>query len=413
MEKSLIEKETGRLKYAISRANGSMIVESSAHLLGSFEEIPAWDDVQPLQHEYRPIDVTSFTERRLLERLLGRSLKKSQDPRRFKAHERRPVLFSKQDQDQFGDFEVSRILKFDITVCPKGSITVGFDLSHEFTHRKNLYWLLKDQSSLLQPGCKVKDVIKQNTYVFKQVLDKPVSHPHLENGQNLIEYYQNQGLGRFVEGIPPETLAVSCANNEGKELPFIPQLMKLVCTWETVPTDAKRKAKLTPNQRMETLISVMSEVLEMWKRKTEYFSVRYDKRGLLAVQNGYQVVALKRPVLEFGKGVKGSSVSQSLLKGGVFTPTSRPVEVQFLVDHEIATQFTQRNADGEFYFPLFERLAELSRKLGVFLIRPDWESGRIARIRFDHPLQLRMDLRKKAENMQPEHPISLWRKSPI
>lgn len=406
MEAGEIEKETGRLKYILSQANRSIIVESAAHLLGSFEEIKVWKDVRPLRYERRTIDLTSSTERRLLKRLLSKSLKKAQNPQRFKVHHRRPVLIFKQGHHHFKDWEATPVLHFDITVCTRGFITVGFDLSHDFTHRKNLYDLLQEGSSLLTPGCKVKDIVKQNMYTFKKVLDKPVSYPHLNSGENLIEYYQNQGLGHHVKSIPPDTPAVSCTDDNGKDFTFIPQLLKLVCTWENVPWELKKKVKLRPNKRITGLIDAMSDVLEEWKQKEKHFSVQFDNQGYHAEQNGYRVLQQERPNLVFGSNVTAKAVKfvspYYLEKGGVLNPPSQPLKIQFLIDEEIIKDFT-REKNGQYYFPFFNMLKNISKKMGVLLEQAEW--NRVARLHFDQPIKMRRQLREIAQRMQPESPL--------
>ncbi|MBH8609119.1 Piwi domain-containing protein [Thermoactinomyces sp. CICC 10521] len=402
-EKDLVEKEIGNLKYSVSRLNGFIIVESAAHLLGSFEEIKAWGDVIPLRHEYRCIDLTSSTERRLLERLLSRSLERAQDAEKFNA--RRRTIVPKNDRQVVDDFEVRRTLEFDITVSSKGRISVGFDLSHEFTHRKNVYQLIKEQSDLIGPNCKVKDIVYGRTYFFKEVLDKPISYPHLSSGENLIDYYKNKGKGNYVKSLRFETPAVSCVSKEGAEpLPFIPQLLKIVCSWDKVPFDAKKKTKMSTNQRMDALMNMIKDALGAWKQNAAYLPIEYDKRGLLANETGYLIKPLKKPNLQFGKGVKGISAFASLLSGGVVSPPSQPIECQFLVDAQIVKEFI-KDFNGELDFPLFRRLSYLSNQLGVPMVRPDFRSKQIVLIRFDDPVRLRMELRNIKEHMNPEHPI--------
>ncbi|RAL21915.1 hypothetical protein [Thermoflavimicrobium daqui] len=134
-EKGLIERDTANMKYSITKQNG-FIIESAAHLLGSFEEIRSWGDITPIKYEYRCIDLNSSTERRLLERLLSRSLERAQDNKKFNARRHKIVPKNCEIVD---DFEIRRTLEFDIKVSPKGSIFIGFDISHEFTHKKSLY----------------------------------------------------------------------------------------------------------------------------------------------------------------------------------------------------------------------------------------------------------------------------------
>jgi hypothetical protein len=406
MDAQGIESDTGRLKYQVRRENDWMNIQSAAHLLGAFEEIKKWGDVKSIDHDYRVINLDSPTERRLLERLLAEQLRRAQDPKRFRSYRNKPILYSVADRIKANDYHVSRVLKYDITVDPKGSITVGFDLSHEFTFQKSLYNFITERSPLVKTDCKVRDIVKHNTWTFKRVSDKPISYPFIA-GQNLIEYYQHQGLGRFVESIPPDTPAVVCVNSKGEEFHFIPQLLRLVCTWETVPKYLKDKAKLTANERMDALINkIMNPVLSTWSQNESHFQLRYKRRGLVAQYNGYKILRMKNPVLEFGKGVTtNQKVTKSLLKGGVWQPPTQPVEVQFLIDQEIASQFTQRKKSGEFYFPLFEQLADLSKRLGVPLLQPDFNSGRIKRIPLDDPFKLREKLREVSPQMISDHPI--------
>lgn len=400
-----IESDTARLKYQLQRENNWMNIQSAAFLLGSFEEIKEWGSIKHTKKQHRTIDLNSPIERRLLERLLSEQLKRAQDPKYFRAFRKKPILYSVLDRFTNKEYDISRALKYDITVNLKGAITVGFDISHEFTFKKNLYDLILEQSSLIEPDSIVRDIVKQNTWSFKRISEKPISYPFIA-GQNLIEYYRNQGLEHFVKSIPPDTPAVVCANAKNEEFYFIPQLLKLICTWEKVPNNLKKKAKLTTNERMDALINeIMEPVLSTWAKNEKHFQLRYKRKGLLASHNGYKILRMKDPVLEFGKGVTDQKITKSLLTGGVWQPPTHPVEIQFLIDQEIASQFTQRKKNGEFYFPLFKHLANLSQRLGVPLLQPDFNSGRIKRISFSDPFKLREMLREISPQMISDHPI--------
>ncbi|SFI85833.1 Piwi domain-containing protein [Thermoflavimicrobium dichotomicum] len=401
-EISQIEKYTAKIKYEVMRQNPGILLESAGHLLGSFQKVKAWGNFTPIREEFRCIQVESSVERRLLERLLARSFENAQDPNIF--YTKKNTITIKKAKRLNNDIEMRRYLQFEMNVYPSGLISIGFDLHHQFSYRKSLYDMIL-KGVKLEENCQVVDIINRKTYHFHSISDQTVSDPLLSTGESPIDYYRNNGNEKYVKNIPPYTPAIICFSpTSSKPLYFIPQLLRLVCTWDQVPIDGKKETKIPVDDRVQRLIKGMGKVMNDWKNNCPDLPIRFHERSLFADQAGFRIKVMKKPTLLFGQGVEDTWGQRGLKKGGVISPPKKPIECQILIDDNVVKNFTKRYKHG-LDFPFTIALQKLSNKLGVTLERSALDSGKIRRIHFDDALSLREELQEAAKIMNREHPL--------
>lgn len=373
----------------LRRLNDWQAMAFHESVIASFDPIQKWEEDSPNHYEERPIHVESRFERELLQRVLLKSLEAAQPKGKYRI--RYGQFVSKHPSFRIQGIGVHPALTLQINVDETGVIRVGFHLSHRFIPEKHLGELLKEGSPLITEGVTVVDPYHQYSYRFIEEDERTVGSFFKEVEQPLIQYYQNKNQGFRVKDVSPDTKAVKVKGKKKEPLPFIPDLLMLEASYKQLPHQilkpVSKEIKLSSHVKTERMLEMVEAILQHFPR------LSYDKSGLLASKQGYQLVKLKKPLLRFGNRHTNPLPFYGLKKGGVYRNEIDRLQVTYFVDGDLVNRIQQQASAKDHPVPSFIReLEEVSRRMGVEL-----ETIKVPSLRdvvFHDPQELKKHLKK-------------------
>lgn len=391
-----VEAETATIVRQLRRNHPGWAIASAGHLIGAFQPV-ASDEIQLQGEQKRDINPSIPLERRLLERLLSRSFELSQNRADYLASYGKVI--PRKPTQVVGGIEIRRYLQFDMNVDESGRITVGFELSHQYSHVQNIEEMLRRAPGKIEPKCLVVNRVDHQTYWYVRQLESSIVDPILPNGQSLKEYHIANGRESWVHSLPDHTPAVECLNHKDKPLSFVPQFLKLVSSFDQVPAPAQKVSKLAPSKRVQTMFLTAEDHLQQWKQKAE-FPLSFDRWGLDAKKKGYVPLTLTDPLLVFGKGRKDRNPYRGLSAGGIHETPKSSLACQYLLDDDILRKVLA-GEKGKRILPIEKELSKRSAQLGV----PLTLKGPVHRIQFSDSQKTRVKLMELSEQVAPGCPL--------
>lgn len=360
-----IHQENGQVVGKLKKQNGYQIIGFYQSYIASFEEIKNWEGVPNFDaHEFRSINLSSEMERSLLERVILRKLESTKGYRGFKGVF---VFEGKEYRKEIDDVIAKRTLHLDIYVNEDGDIYIGFELTHRFFRKENIF--KKVINNTIDEDTEVMD-IQGKHFLYKGVDKKTVSDPiEVLGGRSILEYFEINGRKNEVKDIEPDTPVVLVANknNESRMVYYAPQMLFEACTFAQLPTKTSKYInsyiKLDANSRMRASLDMLFEILD---KNTEL--IQCNKGGILVKNQNCEINFLKIPMLLFGKGRKSTSPFSALKNGQIFGATEKSeLTIHFFAEDTIVSSFKNNDGVGYKVRQFIEEIKTLSLKLGVEL----------------------------------------------
>lgn len=317
-------------------------------LIGSFEQINNWGEYSFANEEYRNINTTILTEKRLLERLLMEDIKTNIDTNKYgtkinSIYIKQPILYK-------NNLIIRRKINFDINIEKNKQIIIGFSLSHEYEYINTLEKEIQIKN--ISKGELVKDFYNNtSSYKFIGLAPYTISEYNDELKGSIIDYYNAKGMSYVVSKLDSNTRAVLVETEQGKILPYIPNRLKKVCTCGNIPSNMRKECdkhtKLKANEKMQLSIDLTQDML----KNTKY--IKFDKHNILIEKLGYKKVALNKPTFLFGNNNKNSSIFYGLQQNGTYE--QKEIEVSYFIDPTIVTDKNK-----------FEKIIKFTKELETY-----------------------------------------------
>ncbi len=350
----------GKIVYNLSKQNNFQTIVFFGQYVASFFEISCWDNHECIKYEERSIFLERSFERELLERLVKKELE--QRSRSTHVMDRGAFRLKKTKSINKSELLIYPAIQIDVKVNENNEIYVGFNYTHRFEYRDNLLILLNKGESNIAKGISVVDPNNSRTHEYEFIEIAPYKageeSPYLK--ESVISYYARKGDTKKLLSVTEESLIVHVKSKEGKVFPYLPQLLKLSCSLESLPmhlrNTASKTVKMSPKEKMTELFKETRELL------LKLPMLEFPKENVRAVNLGYEIRNANTPVLKFGKELTMTKISEGLKKGGVYK--GKEARVSFFVDPLLQQNEETRRNVGK----LTKLLIEKSFELGVNLI---------------------------------------------
>lgn len=347
----------GSEAYQLSKLNNFQTVIFYEQYIASFKEIVNWDQNKYIKHDYRAINPLVNLERVLFERLVKKEIENN--ARKDYVIDRGMIRLKKAMPLKTNELLIYPAINLSVTVNIDGKIIMGFDYTHRFEFKETLLQLINKGSNIIKPGITVVDSNnpRSHEYSFLEIASYTAGEVSPLLKQSIVDYYKIKKTDWKLKGTNDASMVVHVKNNKGKVFPYLPHLLKLSCSFESLPNHLKKIAnhtiKLSPGDKMNVLFEETIKILTLIP------VLQFPKQNVRAVNLGYDVKFASNPSLKFGKEVVSNNINGGLLRGGVFS--GKEALVSFFVDPIL--QGERKNQVGEF----INLLREESEKLGVIL----------------------------------------------
>lgn len=350
----------GLISSNLSKINNFQPIIFYEQYIASFHEITEWDKHTFIKHECRVIHPEKELERKLFERLLKKEIINLAIKKDYKID--RSYIRLKKKPEIFGKNEllVFPALFLSVTVEPSGNIFVGFEYTHRFEYTANLLHLINTKSPVVKQGVTVIDVTNPKSYEYEFIEVAPYTagqeSPYLK--ESVIDYYKRNNKFWKLKGVQENSMIVHVKGNNGDILPYLPQLLKLSCSFNTLPPYlhyvVSKSIKLSPEKKMRPLLQ------EAYKLLSQLSIVHFPKENCLVEKLGYDVKCANDPILKFGKNITHTNIYSGLPKGGIYS--GKEAHVSFFVDPEL------RKSKEQDILKFIKLLKAEAENLGVNLI---------------------------------------------
>ncbi|MGD7007309.1 Piwi domain-containing protein [Metabacillus sp. 84] len=350
----------GQISYELSKRNNYQTIVFFEQYLASFSEINSWDKYEYIKYEARPICLDKAYERKLLERLVKKELE--QRSRLTHVMDRGAFRLKRTKPINTEELLIYPAIQINVEVGENGEIFVGFDYIHRFEYRDNLLKLLNLNESFILKGTSVVDVNNPKTHEYEFLEIAPYKagdeSPYLK--ESVINYYGRKGEPKKLVGVDAASMIVHVKNKAGAIFPYLPHLLKLSCSFDSLPTHlskiASKAIKMKPSEKMQELFKETHEILQKLPM------LNFPKENVRAVNLGYEVKNANAPLLRFGNECTTSKLNEGLRKGGIYK--GKEAHVSFFVDPLLQKNENMRANVGDF----IKLLTQESSKMGVNLI---------------------------------------------
>lgn len=380
-------KENGTITFNLSRSN-KIDVAFSGQLIGSFEDISDWGDFTYIEKSHRVINLDSYTERTLLERLLLTNILSSIDSSKYKIEKK--CVYMKDSVYDKHNILIYRYFKIDVRIDVKGNIIIGYDVNHSFDYKDTLDVDIRNNS--INPGDRVKDCFYGTTYEYVGRAPFTISEKNEYMGISIKDYYLNKNQGYILKGIPDNTQAV-LVKSKTDIFPYIPTRLKKYCRFENLPSivlkDFKNRIQQKTNEKMTFIVEEVLNILSYSKY------IEACTRNMIASEIGYEVLNLETPKLVFGNNRTGYYPSKELLKPNVGAFDKREIKINYFLDPNIAKDIQKVKFVNKFCL----ELEKVSKDIGITLIRQQiGDKVKFNEINIDNEDNFKYDLKKVISN---------------
>ncbi|MBM7649794.1 hypothetical protein JOC78_002778 [Bacillus ectoiniformans] len=352
----------GKVCYGLSKQNQFQTMVFFDQYIASFKAITNWQGYHCLHYENRPIKLAASYERTLLERLIKKELE--QRSRLTHVIDRGAFRLKQSKPMNAAELLIYPAIQMNIEVQVNGDIIAGFDYVHRLEYKENVQAYMTDQK-INMTGRSVVDTTHARTYEYEFVEVAPYKagevSPYLK--ESVIDYYIRKKEERKLNGVSNQSPVIHVKNREGAIFPYLPHLLKLSCSFDSLPSHLSKAAsktiKMKPHEKMTELYK------EAYRLLRKLPMITFPQDNIRAVKLGYEVGYASPPLLQFGNKVTNKKVTEGLSKGGVYKGGN--VHVSFFVDPLLQQNPTARKNIGQF----IQLLIQQSAKLGVNLIVSD------------------------------------------
>jgi hypothetical protein len=347
--------EGGLIAYNLRKNNNFQTLVFFDQYIAAFDELKNWGEQSYLKHSHRKINPEWSIDRTLMERLIKKEIEKKAYPQFIL--DKGNFRYTKEKPLQTKELNIFPSIHLDATVDVTGKIVIGFEYKHQFEFNR---FIVEDLASI-QPGTKIVDTSNKKAYeyIFKEVASYKAGDVSPYLGESIISYYLRTEQFAKIKGITEESPVVHVKNNEGKIFPYLPQLLKLRCSFDQIPNHLKnianRAIKLSAHQKMSNLLNAVSHLVSSLDRLT------FPKKNVLVENLGYRINHLPKPKLLFGENIRTHNINQGLSKGGVYK--GNIAKASFFVDPSLRGNTTILSQIKEF----IDILSRQSDQLGVNL----------------------------------------------
>lgn len=380
-------KENYSVALNLSRKN-KLDVSFSGQLIGSFEDISDWGEYTYIEKNHRTINLESYAERELLERLLLMNIVSSVDTSKYTV--KKKDIYMKDSVYNNHNILIYRYFKIDVRIDSKGNIVVGYDVKHSFDYKHTLDVDIKNDT--IKPGDKVKDCFHETTYEYVGLAPFTVSEKNDYMGISIKEYYQNKNQGYILKSIPDNTQAV-LVKSKKDIFPYIPSRLKKYCRFENLPSvvlsDFKHKVRQKTNEKMTFTVEEILNILSYSKH------IEACTKNMIASELGYKVLDLGKPGLVFGNNKVGYYPSRELLNPRVGAFTKKDITISYFLDPNIA----KNTNEVAFVHNFCLELEKVSKNIGITLNRQQvGDKVKFNEINIDNEDNFKYDLKKAISN---------------
>ncbi|MER2192206.1 MAG: Piwi domain-containing protein [Solibacillus sp.] len=306
------------IAWAWRRSNQFMPVAFHESTIATFTPVAQLAGFEPLSMRQRMLDMNSYAERTLLEKLIKESLfVTGQQSLNLKR-----VGYDLQEWQPKKVDEVLIYPALSLHVNITGDdICIGFHLTHKFEYNYTLQQML-ERGQGLQAGMRVvhSRQLTNGTYTLERLTDYGVRDVCPKLKKSIYQYYIDLGDQRTVKLLGPQVRVVHALANNGTSLSYAASVLKPLCSFETMnAVEAKQvmdALKMKPDERMRKNLRQMYELL----RAYPYLS--FEKNPFLLAHNGYELQTVTEPRLLFNKAYNkpiGGLKNGRLYQGGELT----------------------------------------------------------------------------------------------
>ncbi|MDF2856762.1 MAG: hypothetical protein K0Q87_2613 [Neobacillus sp.] len=388
----LVEENTrhsfgGGIAYDLSKENGYQTIIFYEQYIASYEKIHNWRDKSFLKYECRTIRKESSVEKKLLERLIKRELENN--AREQYVMDKGAFRLKKPKSIRTNEFRIYPAIDLSVTVEESGDIIMGFDYKHRFEYTQSIDQIIMKDQEAIKKGTRLVDPTNKKTheYLFKEIAPYKAGDESPFLKESVINYYRRIKKEWKIKGITNESMVVHVETKQGQIFPYLPNLLKISCSLEQLPTHLKniaiKEIKLSPHEKMTELLNETTKILSY----TKY--LKFSKRNVLVNNLGYNVKYVENPVLRFGNDVTSKNINQGFQNGGIFS--GKAAKVSFFVDPVLQLDPYVRKQVGLFLALLTKESAKLGVKLEVSL-KPQGLRGKLDNQLFNSnelPLELK------------------------
>lgn len=383
--------ENGELVRDLKKLNKGQSIVFYGHFIASWQEIKIWNGEQPISHEFRSINLLFEAERKLLERLILKTLQENNMDQFYCNY--REFIYKK--YETIGDIRIHKTYTLDVQVDENGSIFVGFDRTHRFIPNKNIEDLIKT-NSISKNTVLIDD--RHNRYFFEKIDGRRIDEYLPEIGQSLLDYFKGKNEQYRINGADPSSQIVVVKNNEGKLLYYPPQILFMDISFENIPPQFQKvinkKIKLSSHKKMQESIDDVNEILLKISDR-----ISFNKKNLIIDNNGYELITYSRPTLLFGKEMTHFNPLSGLNQGGVYE--TKPLTIHYFVDGKIIEDLKKNNSHNHPVLKFIKEMESLSNKMNVPI-----QNEKLNYIEpkekyvFSNPIDLRMKLKDLGPNFK-------------
>lgn len=348
----------GSISYNLKKLNNYQTITFFEQYIASFKAISEWGNYNYIKYESRVIDIERISERKILERLIKQEIENKS--RKNYVIDKDTIRSRKSEPLRTNELCIYPAIHFNISVNENGEIIIGFEYTHRFEYKENLHQLIIKRSDRIKEGIKVIDSSNSKSYEYTFIEIAPYKagdvSPYLK--ESIIDYYKRNNKQWKIKGVSKQSLVVHVKDQHGQIFPYLPHLLKLKCSYDSLPQHLKLLAskaiKLKPQEKIQKLLTETHKILSLID------FLEFPKRNMLVDNLGYQIDTLRTPILEFGKGIKNQKVISGLTRGGIYK--GKETKVSFFVDPILQPN---RNEIGEFINLLKKTSLQLGVKLDI------------------------------------------------
>ncbi|WP_159881808.1 Piwi domain-containing protein [Paenibacillus puerhi] len=306
--------ENKRVSHDLKRLNRIQLIEFYEHLIAAWEPIHSWDNHRYVHYEYRPIDPSMRAEREMLERLLLRTLEAAQPLKEISARNRKFTWLKPEKVVE--NISIHRTIYCDVRVDEDQSITVGFDMSHQYRTEATVLDLLSTNS--IHPGDRVIDKYSNMHYEFVKQSDLTLEQPVPELNQSILDYFLNQPSQAWkVKGLNPG-MPVVYVKNIGNPVAYAPVMLQKELALTTLPKSVIDQTSDVYKQNADTKMSTLLKQIQLIFSRTD--KLTFSREKFPVHEAGYHIEHLQPPELLFGKSTSHDKFKHGLDRGGVYAP---------------------------------------------------------------------------------------------
>jgi hypothetical protein len=347
--------EGGEVAYHLRKNNNFQTLVFYDQYIAAFEELVNWGEQSYLSHNLGIINPEKSIDRTLMERLIKKEIEKKAYPHFIL--DKGNFRYKKEEPIHTTELSIFPSIHLDITVESSGTVVIGFEYKHQFEFNRTI---ASDLASI-QPGTRIVDSSNKQAYeyIFKEVAPYKAGDQSPYLGESIISYYlrkeQYSKLNAINEGSP----VVHVVSREGKVFPYLPQLLKLRCSFDQIPNHLRnlvnKTIKLSAHEKMSNLLNTVNHLVSSLEK------INFPKKNVFAENLGYRVKYLPKPNLLFGGNYITSNINKGLTNGGVFK--GNVAKVSFFVDPILQGNTTIKRQIKDF----IDILSRQSDQLGVNL----------------------------------------------